>query len=93
MALALPEGTNSLCLLYEQLWEEKLHTIYKLLSSGWLWSVFRIRIQIQGCFGSGFQIWLRIQVFKNDYDDYDYDDYDDYNFNYDYDYDYDYDYG
>ena len=91
MALALPEGTNSLCLLYEQLWEEKLHTIYKLLSSGWLWSVFRIRIQIQGCFGSGFRI--RIQVFKNDYNDYDYDDYDNYNFNYDYDYDYDYDYG
>ena len=48
-------------------------------------------IQIQGCFGSGFQIRIRIQVFKNDdYDDYDYDDYDydDYNFDYDYDYDY-----
>ena len=42
----------------------------------WYASVFRIRIQ--GCFGSGFQI--RIRVFKNDC--YDYNDYD-----YDYDYD------
>ena len=55
----------------------------------WYASVFWIRIRIQGCFGSGFQI--RIRVFKNDYydyDDYDYDDYDydDYNFDYDYDY-------
>ena len=37
MALALPEGTNSLNLLYEQLWAEQLHTIYELLSSRWLW--------------------------------------------------------
>ena len=36
MALALPEGTNSMNLLYEQLWAEQLHTIYELLSSRWL---------------------------------------------------------
>ena len=61
--------------------------MFRLYKNNVTWrAVFRIRIQ--GCFGSGtgFQIWIRIRVFKND--DYDsmtlwlYDD--------DYDYDYDY---
>ena len=49
MALALPEGTNSMNLLYEQLWAEQLHTIYKLLSSRWLWwASQQIRLLVTG---------------------------------------------
>ena len=49
MALALPECTNSMNLLYEQLWAEQLHTIYKLLSSRWLWwASQQIRLLVTG---------------------------------------------
>ena len=49
MALALPEGTNSVNLLYEQLWAEQLHTICKLLSLRWLcWASQWITLLVTG---------------------------------------------
>ena len=47
MAPAIPEGTNSVNLLYEQLWAEQLHTINELLSSRWLrWASQRIMLLV-----------------------------------------------
>ena len=70
-----PTGSGSATLLKSLL--DQYKNLFRNKLQKWLGnSVFRIRIRIQGCFGSrsGFQIRILIQVFKNDY--YDYDDYD-----------------